>query len=92
MSRFASDELTIATAIQKSTRNLSSCKLLIESYVGLLSAQVLKSNPLQLIRDLLTRWSDTFNMLEHAMCLRTPIDLWTRSNIKYEKLGLSDKE
>lgn len=93
MSEFESDEMTMATTIQK-LRAISKAvnfpQNRILAFANFCSSAKVK--PLRPIRDQATRWSATFNMLERAVYLRTPIDLWTRSNVKYEKLRLSDKE
>ena len=53
------------------------------------SAQI---DPRRPIRDQATRWSSTYYMMERAIYLRRAIELWTRSDAKYEHLILSDRE
>src|SRR5579859_6399106 len=54
--------------------------------------QVAKLKSLRPIRDHAIRWSATFNMLERALYLKPTIDMWTRSEEKYEKLQMNERE
>src|SRR5579859_4019065 len=54
--------------------------------------QAAKLKPLRPIRDHAIRWSATFNMLERVVYLKPAIDMWTRSEDKYEKLRMNERE
>src|SRR5579859_2224430 len=54
--------------------------------------QVAKLKSLRPIRDHAIRWSAAFNMLERALYLKHAIDMWTRSEEKYEKLQMNERE
>ena len=89
VNEFASDEMTIATMIQK-LRAISKAANFPQNRILAFASFCSSANvkPLRPIRNQATRWSATFNMLERAVYLRTPIDLWTRSNSMYQKLRL----
>jgi predicted GIY-YIG superfamily endonuclease len=55
-------------------------------------SQAAKLKTLRSIRDHAIRWSATFNMMERAIHLEPAIDMWTRSEDKYEKLRMTERD
>lgn len=87
------DKQDFSTVLQK-VRTISKAATVTQKRILSFDSysQAAKLKTLRPIRDHAIRWSATFNMMERAIYLKPAIDMWTRSDAKYEKLRMTERD